>query len=48
MEAILVMWPKSFEQSFISSAQGGCTRNLVTIGSVAFGEMFENVILRES
>ena len=48
MVAILVMWPAKFEHIFIPSAPGGSTWNLVTIGPVAFGEMFEIVILWES
>ena len=36
---------KVFEHSFIPSAPGGFTRNLVTFGPVAFEEMFETVII---
>ena len=34
MVALLVMWPKSFEQLFFSKVPGGCIWNLVAIGPV--------------
>ena len=43
--AILVMWTIQFEHSFVPSAPGGSKWDLVTIGLVAFEEMFEIVIL---
>ena len=43
--AILVMLTIQFEHMFILSAQGGSKWDLVTIGPVAFEEMFEIVIL---
>ena len=39
--AILVMCTKRFEHIFIPSAPGGSKWDLVTIGPVAFEEMFE-------
>ena len=34
MVATLVMWPKQFEQAFVSSSQGDSTYNLASIGQV--------------
>ena len=34
MAAMLVMWPRSFEQLFFPKGPGGCIWNLVAIGSV--------------
>ena len=43
---IWVWWPYwSFEHIFVPSAPGGSKWDLVTIGSVAYEEMFEIVIL---
>ena len=42
--AILVMWPGSFEQTFVPASQGVYIWNLSLIGSVVSEEkMFENV-----
>ena len=42
MAAILVMWPGSFEQTFVPSSQGGSIWNLTLIGPVVSEEkMFE-------
>ena len=38
MAAMLVMWPKPFEQLFFPKSPGGCIRNLVAIGSVVSEE----------
>ena len=46
--AILVMWIIRFEHIFVPSVPGGSKWDLVTIGLVAFEEMFEIVILWES
>ena len=46
--AILVMWTTRFECIFIPSAPGGSKWASVTIGPVAFEEIFEIVILWES
>ena len=46
--AILVMWTIRFEQIFVPSTPGGSKWDLVTIGPVAFEEMFELVIIWES
>ena len=48
--AILFLWTIGFEHTciFIPSAPGGSKWGLVTIGPVAFEEMFETVILWES
>ena len=43
MVAILVMWPRPFEQTFIPQPQGGSIWNLASIGLVVSEEMFENV-----
>ena len=43
--AILVMWTIRFEHIFVPSAPGDSKCDLVTIGPVAFEEMFEIVIL---
>ena len=44
MAAILVMWPRPFEQTFVSPPQGGSLWNLASIGPVVSEEnMFENV-----
>ena len=43
--AILVMWTIRFEHTFVPSAPGGSKCDLVTIGLVAFEEMFEIVLL---
>ena len=44
MAAILVMWPRPFEQSFIRPSHGGSTWNLALIGLVVSKEKkFENV-----
>ena len=43
MAAILVMWLRSFEQTFVPPSQGGSTWNLTSIGPVVSEEkMFEN------
>ena len=34
MAAILVMWPKPFEQNFVQSSSGGSTLNLALIDQV--------------
>ena len=46
--AILVMCTMQFEHSFVPSAPDGSKWDLVTIGPVAFEEMFKIVILWES
>ena len=43
MEAIWVMWPGPFEETFVSPSQGGFIWNLASIGSVVSSEMFENI-----
>ena len=44
MAAILVMWPRPFEQAFVFPSQGGSTWNLGSTGLVVFKEKkFENV-----
>ena len=44
MAAILVMWLRPFEQTFIPPSQGGSTWNVASIGPVVSEEkMFENV-----
>ena len=44
MSAILVMWPRPFEQIFVPQSQGGSTWNLALINPVVSEEkMFENV-----
>ena len=43
MAAILVMWPGSFEQTFVPPSQGGSIWNLASISPVVSEEMFENV-----
>ena len=46
--AVLVMWTIRFDHIFVPSAPGGSKWDLVTIGPVAFEEMFLIVILWES
>ena len=41
--AMLVMWPRSFEQLFIPESPGGCIQNLVTICPVVSEKTFEIV-----
>ena len=44
MAAMLVMWPRPFEQLFCPKGPGGCIWNLVAIGPVVSEEKsFENV-----
>ena len=43
MAAMLVMWPRSFEQVFFPKGPGGCIWNLVAIGPVVSEEKFEIV-----
>ena len=44
MAAILVMWPETFEQTFIPTSSGVSIWNLSSIGPVVLEEkMFENV-----
>ena len=38
MAAMLVMWPRSFEQFFFPKGPGGCIWNLVAIGPVVSEE----------
>ena len=38
LAAMLVMWPRLFEQLFFPKGPGGCIWNLVAIGSVASEE----------
>ena len=38
MAAMLVMWPRSFEQIFFPKGTGGCIWNLVAIGPVVSEE----------
>ena len=38
MAAILVMWPRPFEQLFFPKDPGGCIWNLVAIGPVVLEE----------
>ena len=38
MVAMLVMWPRPFEQFFFPKGPGGCIWNLVAIGSVVSEE----------
>ena len=48
MAAILVMWHRPFEQTFIPLSHGGSTWNLVSIGlEVSKEKTFENVNLME-
>ena len=49
MAAMLVMWPKPFEQVFFPKGPGGCIWNLVAIGPVVSEEKsFEIVDERQS
>ena len=42
--AILVMWPKQFEQAFVPSSQGDATWNFTSIGQVVIEEKkFKNI-----
>ena len=42
--AILVMWPRPFEEAFISPCQGASTWNLASIGLVVIEEKkFKNI-----
>ena len=41
MAAILVIWPKPFEQTFVPPSQGGSTWNLASIGPVVSEKKFE-------
>ena len=43
MVAILVMWPKLFEQTFNPPSQGDSTWNLASIGLVIIEEKFKNI-----
>ena len=43
MTAILVMWPRPFEPTFVPPSQGGSVWNLALIGPLVLEEMFENV-----
>ena len=44
MVAILIMWPKQFEQAFVPSSQGDSTYNLASIGQVVIEEnKFKNI-----
>ena len=43
MAAMLVMWPKPFEQFFFPKVPGGCMWNLVAIGPVVSEKSFEIV-----
>ena len=44
MAAILVMWPKPFEQTFVPPSEGVSIWNMSSIGPVVSEEkMFENV-----
>ena len=38
MAAMLVMWPRSFEQLFFPKVPGGCIWNLIAIGPVVSEE----------
>ena len=42
MAAILVMWPRCPEQTFVPPIHGGSTWNLVMIGPVVLEKIFEN------
>lgn len=41
MVAILAVWPGWFEHVFVSSNAGGSIWNLVTVGQLAFEEMYK-------
>ena len=41
--AILVMWPRPFEQFFFPKGRGGCIWNLVTISPVVSEKSFQIV-----
>ena len=43
MAAMLVMWPRSFEQLFFPKGPGGCIWNLVAIDPVVSEKSFEIV-----
>ena len=44
MAAILDMWPRPFEQTFVLPSQGGSTWNLASIGpAVSEEKLFETV-----
>ena len=43
MAAMLVMWPRPFEQFFFPKGPGGCIWNLVAIGPLVEEESFEIV-----
>ena len=43
MAAILVVWPRRFEQTFVPPSHGGSTWNFASIGLVVSKEIFENV-----
>ena len=44
MTAILVIWPRHYEQTFVPLPLGGSTCNLVSVGPTVSEEMlFENV-----
>ena len=44
MVAILVMWPKPFEQTFVPPSQGDSTWNLASISQVVIEEKkFKNI-----
>ena len=45
--AILVMWPKLFEQTFVPSSQGDSTWNLASISQVVIEESFKILNLRD-
>ena len=44
MAAMLVMWPRPFEQLFFPIGPGGCIWNLVAIGPVVSEEMSFEIV----
>ena len=44
MAAMLVMWPRSFEQLFFPKGPGGCIWNLVAIGPVVSEEKLFEIV----
>ena len=48
MAAILVMWPRSFEHTFIPPSHGGSTWNMTLIGQAVPEEMFKECGRRQT
>ena len=48
MAAMLVMWPRPFEQFFFPKGPGGCIWNLVAIGSVVSEEKLFEIVDRRT